>query len=177
MRFLLTLLLGLFSLTAGPAAENEIFLNNGTVHLGVPSDWVILAHSPTGNRTVVAFQIFGNPAEVGSGNSTNLAISTFALKDPEAAQAFAAPLTKRTQDSVTNRTDGNWAIREWQGDQDGAKYQILDARIVNKALNVGIHVRLAWPLLPNNPVDYEDTMNALLKTTLDSIAQKNPETP
>lgn len=176
MRLLFTLLFGLLALTAGRAAENEIFLNNGSIHLGVPSDWVILAHSPTGNRTVVAFQIFGNPAEIGSGNSTNLAISAFALKDPETAQAFAAPLTRRTQEATTKAYEG-WEIREWQGDQDGAKYQIRDARMVNKKQNVGIHVRLAWPLLPNNPVDYEDTMSTLLKTTLDAITQKNSDTP
>lgn len=177
MRSLLTFLLGLLALAAGRAAENEIFLQNGSLQLGVPSDWVILAHSPTGNRSVIAFQIFGNPAEVGTRNSTNLAISTFALKDPESAQAFAAPLTKRTQDATTSRDYENWSIREWQGDQDGTKYQIMDARTTNKSLNVGIHLRLAWPLLASNPADYGDTMNALFKTTLDSISRKNPETP
>lgn len=177
MRFLLTFLLGFLALTGGRAAENEIFLQNGSIQLGVPSDWVVLAHSPTGNRTVVAFQIFGNPAEVGTPNSTNLAISTFALKDPESAQAFAAPLTKRTQDATSSREYESWSIREWQGDQNGTKYQIMDARSTNKTLNVGIHVRLAWPLLANNPADYGDTMNSLFKTMLDSISRKNSETP
>ncbi|CAN5733823.1 hypothetical protein BH09VER1_BH09VER1_39620 [soil metagenome] len=177
MRHLFTLFLGFFALTGSQAKENEIFLHNGGIVLAVPSDWVILAHSPTGKRTVIAFQIFGNPAEIGGANSTNLSISTFALNDPEAAQAFAAPLTKRAQETTTTREYENWSIREWQGDQNGTKYQIIDGRATNKALNVGIHVRLAWPLLPNNPDVYEDTMKTLFKTMLDSITQKNPEVP
>lgn len=177
MRYLFTLFLGLLAITAGQAADNEIFLDNGDLRISAPSDWVILAHSPTGNRTVIAFQLFTNPAEVGTPNSTNLAISTFAFKDPESTQAFSAPLTKRTQDTTTTREYAVWSIREWQGDQNGAKYQIQDARTTNKTLNIGIHVRLAWPILPDNPPGYEDSMNAVLKTVLDSISRDNPEKP
>lgn len=174
MLTIISLLVAVVSLAT--ASENTIHLHNGKLEAQIPSDWVIIGHKPKGNRTVIAFQLLGNKAEEGAGDSTNLSISTFYLKDTESMSAFVQPLMKKPEEGEKDSEFGEWAIREWSGNQGGTKYRITDARLSHSRLSVGIHVRLAWPLLEKNPKDYEKKMKAVLHMLLKSIADLNPPT-
>lgn len=155
------------------ASENTIYLHNGQLEARVPSEWVIIAHNPKGNRTAAGFQLLGNKAEEGTGDSTNLSVTTFYLKDTESMLAFVQPLTKKPEEGERDSEFGEWAIREWSGDQGDTKYRIIDARLSHVRLSVGIHVRLAWPLLEKNPKDYENQMQIVLHTILKRITDLN----
>lgn len=167
------LLLSAFSLLAADS-ENRVYLHNGELETRASSRWAIIAHRPAGNRTVVAFQLFENKAEEGTDESTNLSIATFYLKDTESTMAFVQPLTEKAEEGEKDSEYGDWAIRDWTGKQGEVEYRISDARLTHDRLSIGIHVRLAWPMLDANPKGYEDQMKKLLRDLLDGITKRNP---
>ena len=54
------------------------------------------------------------------------------------------------------------------------EYRISDARLTHDRLAIGIHVRLAWPILEGSPKGYDDQMKKLLRNLLDGITKHNP---
>jgi len=175
LKMKLAILSLLFSaITLSADTENTIHLHNGELETSSSSEWAIIAHRPAGDRTVVAFQLFENKAEEGTDDSTNLSIATFYLKDTESMMAFVQPLTKKAEEGEKDSEYGGWAIRDWSGKQGEVEYRISDARLTHDRLSIGIHVRLAWPLLDANPKGYEDRMKKVLQELLDGITKRNP---
>ena len=174
MRVLPSLAL-LLAFTSAESAENTIVLHNGKLPVKVPAEWAIIAHQPGGNRTLVAFQTFDNPAEEGTEFSTNLVITTYNLGDAETALSFVRGLQEK-QENEAESEFGDWAIRSWSGGEGGATYQIRDARCNHPELPIGIHVRVAWPQLEGNPKEYDARMRTVLEKLLGSIVRRKPET-
>jgi len=167
------LLLSAISLLAADS-ENTIQLHNGELETRSSSKWAIIAHRPAGNRTLVAFQLFENKAEAETEESTNLSITTFYLKDIESTMAFVQTLTKKAEEGEQDSEYGGWVIRDWSGKQGEVEYRITDARLTHDRLGIGIHVRLAWPILKKNPKNYDAKMKKLLRDLLDDITKRNP---
>ena len=154
------------------AGENTVWLHNGKLDLRVPSDWTIIAHNPSGNRTVIAFQLHDNPAEKDTEESTNLAVSTFNLHNTESMLAFTGPLLEE-KEGAKDSSFGPWAIREWQGKQGETPYKIVDANATHEPLATGVQVRLAWPSTAANAKDYDTKMMELLRKLLGELAERN----
>lgn len=168
MKFMILLLLTLLTLLPVlnfAETKNTIFLHDGKVTLKVPSDWVIIQHIPKGIKTLIAFQLMNNPAEAGTQDSTNLAITTFDLRDAKMTMNFVGELIKKLKKGEKQSEYKDWAIRQWSATQGKTKYIIYDARFTLEKSSAGIHVRIAWPELDKNPKDY----NKIMKTTLENI--------
>jgi hypothetical protein len=171
---LLSLLLA--SPIAALAGENTVWIHNDKLDLRVPSEWTIIAHKPAGNRTLIAFQLPGNPAEEGTEESTNLAVSTFNLHDTESMLAFTTPLIEE-QEGAENSSIGPWIVREWLGKQGKTPYKIADGRVTHAPISAGIHVRLAWPSTEANPKDYDTRMMELFRKLLKELEERHKIKP
>ena len=155
--------------------KNELWMHNSTLNIKADSSWVIIAHHPFGSRSSIAFQILDNEAEKGTPDSTNLVISTYDFSDIQNLLDFTKAVQSKPQEGEVDTNYEGWVIRTWSGSQGETKYTIADARTTNKATGLGIHVRLAWPLLKDNPKNYDQTMKMLLESVMSQINKSHPE--
>jgi hypothetical protein len=131
------------------------------------ADWQVIAMQSRPPVTVSAFYV-PDPADNGTRDSTNLAISLFTPGVPKADDAIAAIGMARGSGPVTIESRGEWSIYRQDAYQGGTLYTILDAK--SRTADVICGVRLAWPHLKGHRSDHDARMNALFDATLASIS-------
>lgn len=161
-------------LRAEEVAKNIIWLHQGKLKVAAETSWVIIAHRPSTEMSALGFQLHENKAEDGTPHSTNLAITTYDVRNLEALLSFNTALLAQPKAGEVASEYAGWSIRRWQGTQQGVEYIILDARTVNAASKLGLHIRLAWPLLAGNPDGYNDRMTGLLNSMIEQVNRDNP---
>ena len=136
------------------------------VRFTVPGNWKVISSKSDPSITVFGFQIH-TPAEEGTQDSTNLAFIASYLKDSAARSAFEKKASTREPNAQERKLVEKWACTTFSGKQGATTYEVWDCyRIVASS---GVYVRIAWPLLPKNPPDYDKSMKAALKDVLESV--------
>lgn len=143
-----------------------IVTNKGFVRFAAERSWKVLSIKSKPPVAVAVFQL-DNPADGGTSESTNVAVTL--------ATPGAAPADKAIEDigkklgagDVQATTKGGWSIFSQVGTESETPYAVLDAKTTIADVVAG--VRLAWPQLPNNPPDYDSTMRAAFDRLLQSF--------
>ncbi|MBL0726088.1 hypothetical protein [Piscinibacter sp. HJYY11] len=137
------------------AVELTVVTAGGYVRFNVPDDWQVLKAQTKPPVAAIVFQI-ANPADSGTPHSTNVIVSLFAM-DTEQGKAAMSEVGKQYGPAVpTVRTQDGWTTHSQTTEQQGARYNVVDA--VRKAADVTVSIRFAWPALPNNPANYDKSM-------------------
>jgi hypothetical protein len=157
-------LLAVCSLGAVDRVEFTIFAR---VRFSVPGDWPVIANKSDKNRTIFAFQI-PNTADENGPDSTNLTVQSFYLKDPESKAAFEKKSSKQDPSAQEQKLVTDWDCAKFQAKQGSTSYEVWDCH--RTVEDVGVYVRVAWPHLPKNPLDYDRQMQTTLANVLASIA-------
>lgn len=165
------LLLSLASLIPilGLAADNSIRL--GEVAVTLEAGWTIITHKADGPVWTIATQI-RNPADDGTKDSTNLAITVFDMGDAQALASLSKILLGIAE--AKEGTHGPWRIMDWNGEVDGTRYAIHDSMLQQKERKLTILVRLAYPLLARNPPGYAALLEKAAFQVIDSITIGRP---
>lgn len=149
------------------AADTVTFTVVGRVQFSVPSDWVVIASKSETTNTLFAFQI-KNPADEGTPDSTNLAFVSYYLGDKNAKAAFKEKVSDQERHAKKKEDVQDWNCTSFTAKQGATQYQDWDC---NRVLaNCGVFIRLAWPELPKNPLNYDKDMLAALTDVLKSVA-------
>jgi hypothetical protein len=152
------------------AAEHTIYIQNGQVSIKSPASWVIIAHKPAGSPSdVVAFQIL-NPADDGTDDSTNLAVTAFDVRDTEAMLKFTQPLLAPKKGEPAPKEVGKWVMLTQTDKQGATEYEIRDC--YQTMGSFGLHVRLAFPKLPKTTKEWSAKLEADFKKLLEAIVVK-----
>lgn len=161
------LLIALLAPLVSFATDKVEFSIVARVKFAVPGDWKVISSKSDAQVTVFAFQI-PNPAEEGTPDSTNLAFIATDLKDRAAKSAFEKKASHREPNARDKKLVDKWDCTTFSGKQEVTTYEVWDCyRIVAEC---GVHVRIAWPHLPQNPPDYDKSMEAALKDLLETVA-------
>lgn len=118
----------------------------------------------------MAFQIL-NPADEGSGDSTNLSVVAYDMRETEAMVKFTSSLLEHEEQKHAATEMGDWAVHKWNGKQGETNYEIRDCYRTLK--DFGIHVRLAIPIIPKTAKEWSAKLDANFKKLLESIAVKD----
>ena len=144
-----------------------IVTHTGQIGFTVGADWKVIAMQSKLPKAVAAYQIT-NPADEGTPDSTNLAISLFEAASPDAKASMLSLLASKAQGKIEKKKHGDWEVLCYSGQQGATTYSIRDA--FKPVADCVVMVRLAWPSLPKNPTDYDSTMEATFLAVIDSIA-------
>ncbi len=178
MKHLLALFLTPLLAFASPEEKVRmgIVTPTGKVGFTVGAGWKIIAMQSKLPKAVAAYQI-ANPADEGTPDSTNLSISLHEATSPEAKASMIRLLGSRAQGKIQRKKHGDWEILSYSGQQEATTYSVRDA--FKPVADCVVVVRLAWPLLPKNPTDYDSNMEATFLAVVDSIAddQKANQAP
>ena len=147
-------------------ADFKIITPKGFVAFSVGGDWPVLAMQSKLPIAAAGFQI-PNPADEGTTDSTNLAITLYDETSAKGHEALGAVGRAYGQKPATIDHRNNWIIYTQESKQGGTVYTVLDAK--SKVADVAIAIRLAWPQLANNERGYDKEMRALFYRVLDSI--------
>jgi hypothetical protein len=110
-----------------------------------------------------------NPADEGTSDSTNVAITIFDL-DAEAARSARAVVGKAYgPQPVTSQYKG-WTVYTQEASQGATRYTIIDGVRELPDLHSAVAVRLAWPHLRANPSTYDADMSETYHRLLDSVS-------
>jgi hypothetical protein len=155
------------------AADRVIFSIFARVQFSVPADWLVISSKSDVSKTVFAFQI-PNAADEKTHDSSNLSIIASDLKTPEDKAAFEKKGSHPDPKSEKRELVDEWSCSSFSAKQAETRYVIWDChRIVDKC---GVSVRMAWPLLTKNPLDYDKQMETALTDVLKSVGatQESP---
>lgn len=148
------------------AVEIKIMTNNGYIAFAVDGNWPVIAMQSKPPVSVVGFQI-PNSADENTSDSTNLSISIYHSDSEQARQALEL-VGKQYGDSTPKvEKFDDWTIYRQEPKQGSTVYSLIDAK--KKVAGVTVSVRLAWPHLNNNPVNYNTQMEAIFHSVLNSI--------
>ncbi|GEM_PF-6121127 len=156
-------------------SENVIRLHNGQLEIHSDSAWAIISHTPGSGRSAVAFQLLGNQAEVGTPHSSNLVVTAIDVTVTELLIPFTQVLISKPKEGEVDSEYKGWAVRRWSGKQDEVDYSIIDARTTNTATSLGVHIRIAWPMLADNPEGYDDRMLEIVHVMIQQINRDNSD--
>jgi hypothetical protein len=153
------------------AEEIESWVREETIKFSVPGEWKMLAQQPAAPKAVTAFQI-PNPADVGTAESSNVAVSAYDTADADAMATFERISQKfREGRPVTKGDYEGWQVFRYTNNQKGMPYKIMDGtRTIGPAV---VLVRFAWPQLQNNAPDYDIHMEMAFNALLASVNTKN----
>jgi len=169
----LTISAGLFLLAASLVAASDYveFTIVERLRFSVPGDWPVIANKSTPEKTIFGFQI-PNPADDGTPDSSNLAITSTYLKDHVSRDAFEKKDPSTNHEAREKKLVEGWRCASFSSHQKSTEYVIWDCeRIV---ADCGVAVRMAWPHLPKNPADYDKQMETVLSDFLMSVAPSKP---
>ena len=152
--------------TLALATDQVVFTIVDRVQFSVPGEWLVIASKSTSEKTVFAFQI-PNRADEGTSDSTNLSIISSDLKDAKDREAFDKKAATAEHGAVDKPLIGGWGCRSFTANQD--KTQYVDWDCYRVVADCGVFVRMAWPHLSKNPVDYDKQMERVLSDFLSSI--------
>ena len=147
----------------------RLITSKGSVSFTVPNDWAVISMQSRPPVSVAGFQA-PNPADEGSPDSTNAAVTLFHL---ESAEALAArknvgeaygPATP-----ITSQYNG-WTVYTQEPTQGGTIYTLVDGVRDFSDANAAVAVRLAWPHLKGNRAEYDVDMIATYHRLLDSVS-------
>ncbi|HEY2071632.1 MAG TPA: hypothetical protein VGG48_18880 [Rhizomicrobium sp.] len=146
-----------------------IITPHGFVGFDANSSWGVLAMQTKPPVTVTAFQI-PDPADDGSPDATNLAVSLYQKDSPEGQDAIASTEQKYGMFTIATESHNDWTVHVRRTAQDGTIYIMLDAQAPRADMVCG--VRLAWPQLDSHAEGYDGKMKTLFLAMLDSIQGK-----
>jgi hypothetical protein len=156
----------LFTAPSSSAEDKVDFSIVDRIQFTVPGEWKVIVSKSNATQTTFAFQI-PNPADEGTPDSTNLALIAYNLNDPSANKAYAKKQSERGPGAKEAHLVDGWVCSTFQGMQDATTYSDWDCtRAVEKS---GVFVRIAWPHLPKNPVDYDKIMETTMAEVLKSV--------
>jgi len=145
----------------------SVVTSRGYVTYTVPRDWTVLDMQTKAPRTSAIFQIKSNPAEVGTPDSTNLAIFTFEDNSPDATATFQKMVAKAGARASARTRHGAWQLFSRHASQGKTMYQAREA--CRDVTGAHVFVTCAWPQLPRNPSHYNAEMEAAFLDVLDSM--------
>lgn len=148
------------------AADQVVFTIVDRIQFSVPGDWPVIASKSTPEKTIFAFQI-PNRADEETPDSTNLSIISSYLKDAKDRAAFDKKAATSEHGAVDKTLIDGWGCRSFTAMQD--KTQYVDWDCFRVVADCGIFVRMAWPHLPKNPVDFDNQMQKILSDFLASV--------
>jgi hypothetical protein len=149
----------------------------GSVAFVVPPDWSMISVQSRPPISLAAFQA-PNPADQGTSDSTNVAISVFQL-DTALARTARSNVGQQFGPAppVVSRYN-EWTIYTHAPVQGATTYVVLDGVRDLPELHSAVAVRLAWPKLSGNTPSYDADMTATYHRLLDSVSgAKGPYTP
>jgi hypothetical protein len=152
---------------ARPEVELKVVTSGGYIAFRVEADWPVVATRSQPPLSLFVFQL-PNPADEGTPDSTNLAVSVFQLDSEEGKAAFARPPIATGSEPKRERIE-DWEVLRREGTQGGTTYAILDARRAFR--HGGVAIRLAWPRLAANAPDYEAGIERTLRALLASVRE------
>jgi len=152
--------------TLAAATEQVVFTIVEGVQFSVPGEWPVIASKSTPEKAVFAFQI-PNRADEGTPDSTNLSIVSSFLKGAKDREAFDKKAATPEHGAVDKPLIDGWGCRSFRANQE--KTQYVDWDCYRVVADCGVFVRMAWPHLPKNPVDYDKQMEKVLSDFLTSI--------
>jgi len=155
------------ALKAPSSIEFKIITNNGFVAYTAGAAWSVIAAQSRLPVAAMAFQIL-NPADAGTPDSTNLAISLYDLGSEKGRDAFARSPKKWGETDPSAETIGPWLVFRQEMRQGSTDYTVLDAQQSDIA-DVAVNVRLAWPHLPKNAATYDADMEAVFRRFIASV--------
>lgn len=138
----------------------------GYVRFSAQPDWAVIAMQSQLPVTVTAFQL-ADPADAGTPDSTNLAVSLYQPSSPEAMNALAAMGRQMGDKAPVVETYSGWTVYTQEAMQGETTYTDMDA--TSSMADVKVSVRLAWPHLAGHTDGYDDMMRALFLKELDSV--------
>jgi hypothetical protein len=140
------------------------------IKFSVPGNWKVLASKSSADKTVFAFQI-PNAADEGTTDSSNLSIISSFLRDAQDREAFEKKARYREPNAKQRKFVEGWLCSSFSSMQRSTEYVVWDcSRAVG---DCGVAVRVAWPHLVKNPVDYDIRMEAVLSDFLTSVGPSN----
>ena len=147
-------------------ADDIVFTVIERIQFSAAGDWPVIASKSTPEKTVFAFQI-PNKADEGTPDSSNLSITSSYLKDAKAKEAFEKRATSLGPNAQAKKLLDGWRCSTFTAKQDSTEYVDWDCyRVV---ADCGVFVRTAWPHLPKNPADYDQRMESVVSTFLQSV--------
>lgn len=162
---LILILLLTFSSTA-EAVELTIITPKGYVSFTAADEWAVIGSQTKLPVAVMAFQI-KDPADDGTPDSTNVAISLYDQSSPEGREGMKGIGKKYGVVPPKVSRVGEWQVFDQRNTQNGTEYTILDAR--REVADVTVSVRLAWPHLKAQARDHESAMRGIFSKLLASV--------
>ena len=147
--------------------ELSIVTTRGYVTFAAADHWPMLEMQTKMPATLAVFKV-PNPADEGTAESTNLILQLFERGSEEERTLFSAPVKQYGSTPPVPEHFKEWTITRQEDHQGPNVYSLWDARKTGIA-DVSVRVRLVWPRLPNNPANYSEEMDRILKAFLDSI--------
>lgn len=138
----------------------------GRVSFKCGAGWVILAMNGRPPVVNMTFQL-DNLADRGTADSTNLTFTLVTPENKDFQKAISALDKGRGATEITRGKFLDWETLLQEARQEKTTYMVLDA--TKPVADVIAHVRLAWPLLENNPDGYSDEMIKTFYAVLDSV--------
>ena len=166
MRMTLSLILLLTLSSAAEAVELTVVTTNGYVSFSAGDEWAVVATQSKLPVAVVAFQI-KDPADEGTPDSTNVAVSLYDLNVPAGREGLKRLGRKYGSASPTVSRVDEWQVSDQRNSQNGTDYTILEAR--REVADVTVAVRLAWPHLKAHAQSHESEMRELFSKLLASV--------
>ena len=154
---------------SGSGAQFRFIIATGSVGFDIPGNWPTVAMQPRPPIAVAAFQI-PNPADAGSSDSTNVAVTVFDLADAKGRTARSNVGRSYGPNPPTTSEYHGWTVYRQEAVQGSTTYTLLDAARNFPALNAAAAMRLAWPHLASNSENYDATMDTLYRSMLDSVS-------
>jgi hypothetical protein len=152
------------------STELKIPTAKGFVAFSVEGNWPVLSMQLKPPIASAAFRI-PNPADADTSDSSNIVIALYDTQSAEARAAFKTPLKQYGPARPMPQTLGPWTIYRQVAVQGGTHYTIVDAKRsgVPDVADIAVGVRMIWPQLAANAIDYDLHMEAVLKNVLDSV--------
>jgi hypothetical protein len=161
-----SVLVGILLASRADAVELTIVTPKGFVSFAAGDDWPVVGSQTKTPVAVMAFQV-PDPADEGTPDSTNLAVSLFDAGSDQGRKAIAGIGRQYGQKPPTVLRVGEWKTFEQTAAQNGTEYTILDAS--RQVADVTVSVRLAWPHLAGHSKDHAHEMRQLFESTLRSV--------
>ena len=152
------------ALNIGDHTELTLVTAGGWVRFSVGKDWKVPQMDTKETIKTAWFQI-PNRADRGESNSASLSVTLYEINSYEASDAFrmthlAAAIGARSRFE-------EWEVFAEQGKQDKGDYAMRTA--FRDVADVHVAVRLFWPHLPENPVNYDSDMEQIFHAVLKSV--------
>jgi|GEM_PF-1426444 len=158
------------TINEGTVVEMKIFTTGGFVGFTVGGNWTVLSMNSQLPIASALFQL-PNVADEGTPESTNLVLMLYEPNSERGREAFKAPVVQYGEKKPQMESLHEWKIYRQTAKKGSVVYSILDAKREGVA-DVKVSVRLAWPHLEANSVNYDDEMESTFRSFLSSIYGK-----